>query len=197
MRSTGAHGLALIVVVAAAGGAAQPSRGIPLSSAPAGLKPEVERAEKAMATLQSRLLARLKEEMAAGGPSRAVAVCRDEAQAISAAVGREQRVKVGRTSHRLRNPKNGAPAWAAAHVAAGEGLEASAAGALVFALDNRVGVIKPIGTVEMCTRCHGAPEQIEPAVREALAKAYPGDRATGFKPGDLRGWIWAEVAPVR
>jgi hypothetical protein len=26
-----------------------------------------------------------------------------------------------------------------------------------------------------------------------LAVAYPGDRATGFAPGDLRGWMWAEV----
>jgi hypothetical protein len=27
----------------------------------------------------------------------------------------------------------------------------------------------------------------------ALAGAYPQDRATGFAPGDLRGWMWAEV----
>jgi hypothetical protein len=27
----------------------------------------------------------------------------------------------------------------------------------------------------------------------ALAARYPDDRATGFAPGDLRGWFWVEV----
>jgi hypothetical protein len=26
-----------------------------------------------------------------------------------------------------------------------------------------------------------------------LAKTYPGDRATGFAAGELRGWFWLEI----
>jgi hypothetical protein len=153
----------------------------------------VERAEKAMAALSSKLFSRLSEALKEGGAGGAVAVCRDEAPAIAAAVRRDTGVEVGRASHRLRNPKNAPPLWAEQVVSDGDGKAASAVTPLVFDLGRRIGVIKPIGTIEICTRCHGAAGSLDPAVRTAITDAYPGDRATGFKVGDLRGWIWAEV----
>ncbi len=30
-------------------------------------------------------------------------------------------------------------------------------------------------------------------VGERLAELYPDDRATGFAPGELRGWFWMKV----
>jgi hypothetical protein len=63
----------------------------------------------------------------------------------------------------------------------------------VVDLGDRVGVLRPIGTAEACTRCHGAEADVHRTIGGALAKSYPHDRATGFAPGDLRGWMWAEV----
>ena len=42
-----------------------------------------------------------------------------------------------------------------------------------------------------CLACHGS--EVSPEVREAIAARYPGDRATGFAVGDLRGALWVEV----
>ena len=44
-----------------------------------------------------------------------------------------------------------------------------------------------------CLKCHGPKEQILPEVRDALARDYPKDQATGFQEGDLRGWFWLSV----
>lgn len=185
------------IALAAAGLAAQshsPARGQSIDEAPAALRPMAARAEQGMNALQAALLARLGEQMKSGGPASAVRVCRDEAQAIGARVAREQGLALGRTSHRLRNPQNAAPQWAAALVREGAGTKAGSPGVRVFDLGDRVGVARPIGFVEMCGACHGAPERIPAEVRALVASAYPADAATGFAPGDLRGWIWAEVS---
>lgn len=168
-------------------------RGLAPDKAPAALRPAIGRAEQAMNALQSALLARLSEQMKAGGPASAVAVCRDEAQTIGARVAQEQGVALGRTSHRLRSPKNAPPAWAQPLVLEAAGTKAAAHGVRAYDLGDRVGVVRPIGFVETCGACHGAPDRIPDAVRAIVASAYPADAATGFAPGDLRGWMWAEV----
>jgi hypothetical protein len=153
----------------------------------------VARADAAMKALQGALLSRLREEMARGGPPAAITVCRDEAQAITARIAKEQGVALGRTSDRLRSSANAPPAWARETVATSAGKRAAEVQQLTFDLGDRVGVLRPIATADTCTSCHGAPSSIEPQVRDVLATAYPGDKATGFAPGDLRGWMWAEV----
>ena len=146
----------------------------------------------------SRLLARLAEAMAApgadgrpNGAGGAIDVCRREAPAIAQAVGREKGVMIGRTSDRLRNPGNVAPSWA-------RGLLADRPREEVISLnvDGSLGVLLPITIAPTCLACHGAPDRLDPAVREALATAYPDDAATGYAAGDLRGWFWIEVPPT-
>ena len=193
--------VAILVIVAVVGGLvvseAQAPPASPAPAAPAGVPQDaVERADAAMKALQGALLGRLREEMARGGPPAAITVCRDEAQAITARIGREQGIAIGRTSARLRNPANAAPAWARQTVASNEGRRAADVQQVVIDLGDRVGVMRPIGTVDTCTNCHGPEASMAPAVREVLAKAYPNDQATGFAPGDLRGWMWVEV-PTR
>jgi len=39
----------------------------------------------------------------------------------------------------------------------------------------------------LCLHCHGVPEPLTPAVRQKLRELYPDDKATGYKPGDIRG----------
>jgi mono/diheme cytochrome c family protein len=162
---------------------------------PPRLAASVQIADAAIGALQRRLSERLFEELRKGGPARAVAVCRDEAQALTAETARAQGIRVGRTSHRLRNPGNAAPAWAEQFVGAGAGRTAASAEAIVVDLGDRVGVLRPIPTTATCTQCHGAAERLSPDVRAFLKTTYPDDRAVGFEEGDLRGFIWAE-APV-
>lgn len=153
---------------------------------------ELAMAEEAMTSLGRRLLEALTTALDEGGPEAAVGVCRDQAPGIAAAVSSE-RVRVGRTSHRLRNPENAPPAWAAGIVARSAGAAANSVERHVVDAGDRLGVLAPIGTLGLCTTCHGDADTFPPELRATLAAEYPGDRATGFEIGDLRGWIWAEV----
>ena len=53
-------------------------------------------------------------------------------------------------------------------------------------------VYKPLITKAVCLKCHGS--TLAPQISDALKSAYPADRATGFKEGELRGVIVAEIA---
>ncbi len=142
-------------------------------------------------------LGELKGELAAalegGGPSAALDVCRRKAPEIAAKHSRETGSRVGRTSLRTRNPANAPDPWERVvledferRAAAGEdpaGLERSEVvgegGARTFRY------MKAIPTGEVCTICHGP--DVAPAIREKIREAYPADRATGFRPGEIRG----------
>jgi hypothetical protein len=54
-------------------------------------------------------------------------------------------------------------------------------------------VYMPLLTGKTCLKCHGEIEKIDPKVKETIAKKYPEDKATGFKEGELRGVIVAEM----
>ncbi len=154
---------------------------------------ETAKAEQAMNELQTSLLGKLRSAMEAGGPAAAVEVCRTEARTIAEAVALKQGIELGRTSHRVRNPANAPRPWARAIVEGSAGAKAAAEQIRVVDLGERVGVLRPIGTADMCTRCHGAAPDVKRNLGEALTSAYPQDRAVGFAAGDLRGWFWAEV----
>jgi hypothetical protein len=42
-----------------------------------------------------------------------------------------------------------------------------------------------------CLKCHG--ESISPEINTMIQKQYPNDKAIGFKEGELRGVIVAEI----
>ncbi|RUM73474.1 MAG: hypothetical protein DSZ10_03185 [Sulfurovum sp.] len=52
-------------------------------------------------------------------------------------------------------------------------------------------VYKPLLAQKVCLKCHGT--NIDPKIAETIKKYYPKDQATGFKEGDLRGVIVAEI----
>jgi hypothetical protein len=164
-----------------------------VADAPARLAPGMQAADAAISALQRRLAGRLLDEMKAGGPARAITVCRDEAPALTAETARVQGVRIGRTSHRLRNPGNTAPAWAQSFVAKSAGRKAASVEPTVVDLGDRIGVLRPIATAGVCLQCHGPAGRLSPDVRGYLETAYPGDRAVGFEEGDLRGFAWAEA----
>lgn len=139
-------------------------------------------------TLMERLVAALQE----GGPAAAIGVCKDAAPALAKEVGGARGLTIGRTAYRLRNPRNTPPAWAVPYVGAQRAepvvLRDESGGALA--------ALFPIQLKSECLQCHGAPEDIQPDVREAIRKAYPRDNATGFKEGELRGWFHVTVPPA-
>jgi len=47
--------------------------------------------------------------------------------------------------------------------------------------------MKAIPLQDACLKCHGTPENVAPAVTDALAADYPHDKATGYTLGQLRG----------
>lgn len=134
------------------------------------------------------LLGELSTALAEGGPERAVVVCRDRAPALARSVGAARGVALGRTSQRLRNTANRAPAWAAAFVGS-----AATEPAFFRGPEGQLGALHPIRLMPMCLQCHGRPDEIAAPVHEALRTTYPADTATGFAVGDLRGWFWVEV----
>lgn len=148
----------------------------------------------AMDQLQGKLKERLTAELQKGGPAAAAEVCRSEAPVITAGL-QGPGLKIGRTSHLLRNSTSEAPAWAAAWVNAQGGRKVAAGPkmAQVELPGGGKGYLRVIGTAPVCLTCHGAPEAMDPALKTALAQGYPQDRATGFAENDVRGWFWAEV----
>ena len=146
------------------------------------------RAVSARTTLGARLIGVLSESMSAFGPEHTVEVCSELAPKIAEETGLRYSVAVGRTSLRTRNAKNLAPAWAQDVVEANEGGEH-----IMIGPDDRVGLLTPIVTGELCTRCHGPSDTLEPSVIAAIQRHYPLDQATGFNTGDLRGWFWVDA----
>jgi len=185
--------LALSFAAASPAFAAKPAAMLSPQEVPASLAPAVARGEAAMEALRNKLFARLNELIVQGGPVSAIQVCRSEAPRIAKEIGEAHRVEIGRTSFRLRNPSNAPRAWAASHVSAAAGKKGGEVEPAVFDLGDRLGLLRPIAVMPMCTRCHGAVDGIDPEVRAELGRLYPQDQATGFAPGDLRGFIWVEV----
>jgi hypothetical protein len=58
-------------------------------------------------------------------------------------------------------------------------------------------VYVPVFVEKACTKCHGDIKDINPKVKEIISKAYPNDKAIGFKVGDLRGAMVAEIKPKK
>jgi hypothetical protein len=164
-----------------------------IKEAPAALRPAIQHGDLIILSIQNAVLSELTRELSEQGPGGAIHVCHMSATSVIYRIGREEGVAAGRTSARLRTPSNAARLWAAPIVA--QYADGPIAGVDGFAVDlgNRVGIMRPIAHRAVCSPCHGREDQLTPRVRAELKARYPKDRATGFKDGDLRGWLWVEV----
>ena len=150
-----------------------------------------QRARAAVDRLKSTLLQELQAAITAKGAAGAVDVCGDVASRIRSEVSAPD-LTIGRTSTRLRNPKNTAPAWVTSQLLELERLPADKRSPREVALPGGAfGYVEPLTTQPLCLACHGT--QLAPDVRAAIADKYPQDQATGFAGGDLRGVVWVEV----
>ncbi len=136
------------------------------------------------------LMQALTEAIGSRGAPGAIEVCREEAPRIARRLSDESGAIVGRTSLKTRNPANTPEPWqrevlqrfAKQHAG---GQEASSLEHFERMEDGGARYMKGIGTQPLCLTCHGS--TLAPDVREALARLYPHDAATGFSVGDLRG----------
>jgi len=153
----------------------------------------VEKSRELSTQLGKELKGELGAAIEKGGPVAAIDVCRTRAPAIAARLSAESGARVGRTALRVRNAGN-APddleravlEQFAGDLAAG-GVEGPLEAA--FEIKREGGIerhyMRAIPTEALCLTCHG--ETLAPDLAAAIARDYPGDQATGFKPGELRG----------
>lgn len=151
----------------------------------------VDAARRALQPFKQGLMGALQEGLAQG-PEAAIDACRLEAPRIAKSLASES-VRVGRTSHRLRNPANAPKPWMQPIL---EELRTSTPGEIVYRTADIdagwLGYAEPIYVQPLCLSCHG--EHLAPSVSSRIRKTYPEDRATGFALGDFRGLFWIELA---
>ena len=170
----------------------------PPASSPAVDAEAEQRARMAMNQLGGTLKSALVSTMKAEGSVAAMSVCSTSAQAMTAEVARERGVTVGRSSLRLRNPRNVAPDWVRAWLSEqgerpAEGVQGATRSATLDDGTAVVRVVAPLAVEAPCLVCHGPDATRAPELTAALAERYPTDQATGYQAGDLRGAIWAEA----
>jgi hypothetical protein len=136
--------------------------------------------------LKGELLSAIKEHEVVG----AITVCQTVAPRVADSLSLEGWT-IGRVSAKNRNPRNRATA---------EELEVLATFADTGATppeyqeiwDTSDSIVvyryyQPITTAPLCLKCHGDMQTLAPGVLTAVREAYPGDKATGYSSGELRG----------
>jgi hypothetical protein len=153
----------------------------------------------AASTLSDSLREKLVATMKGSGSEGAMKVCSYQAQALTREVGEKQGVRVGRTSLKLRNPKNAPDAWERQILArlrerAVEGkLPDEVFGAAEVEGKKVYRYAKPLTIGPACIGCHGNPSQVSAEVQRLLKERYPSDQATGYKLGEFCGIVSAVV----
>ncbi len=160
----------------------------------------IEEAKGAVKALGGDLKNELMTAMKAGGPVAAMDVCVTKAPELTATVAAEKKLDIGRISLKNRNPKNAPNEWQTTVLNDFEArkLKGEKPDSLVYAKTITVDdkqefrFMKAIPTGAVCLTCHGA--TLSPEISAKLKKHYPDDKATGFKPGDLRGAFYVTKA---
>ncbi|MGM0555206.1 MAG: Tll0287-like domain-containing protein [Myxococcota bacterium] len=155
---------------------------------PDAKREKLERAKAAQGEFGKTLVETLTTAIGEGGFGNAVDVCKTDAPAIAEKVSTSKDLQIGRTSFKLRNPKNTPPEWAEPYVE-----DRVTEKVVLDGPDDTLGYMAPIKMGELCVNCHGTKDKLAPEVTETLAAKYPQDEATGFEEGDLRGWFWVRV----
>jgi hypothetical protein len=159
----------------------------------AGSESVIAAAKTAIKDFAGALQSELKSAMQAGGPVAAIGVCNSQALPISEKVANEHGMALSRVSLKNRNPANAPNAWQLTVLNEFEKMKALGqdVGSLTWSSTANVDggkefrFMKAIPTGTVCLQCHG--RDISPDVSQILAGLYPGDRATGYDEGDIRG----------
>lgn len=185
MRPTGLAAAPLLALVACAGESEPPAPALDEAAVIAASVPIAQ-------SFQAELKAQLQAAIKAGGPKEAVSVCQQAAPAIAAAQSEASGAEVSRIAARHRNPAGGVPEELAEAYAALEAaplVEGKPATEVVQTGSGEGAKVHVLSAIPMqdqpCSVCHGT--AIDPALKAHIDQLYPGDLATGFTPGELRG----------
>ena len=166
--------------------------------------PWVGDARQIATTMPPKMMQVLKEETAKGGSANATVVCREKAPLMAKSISEQSGWNIRRVSLRVRNPKATPDAWERTvledfdrRAAAGEDPATLEKSELVADGDKKLQrYMKALPTQALCMTCHGAPDKLDSDLTEQLQKLYPDDKATGYRPGEIRGAITMNrVAP--
>ncbi len=134
--------------------------------------------------LMSTLVTGIKEK----GPIEAMHSCNISAPEILKKF-QEERLSLGRTSHKIRNPKNMPADWIIPII---EEYKNSTAGnpmeGKVVKGQGYMAYVEPIYVKALCLTCHG--KDVPDALKEGIQAKYPNDQAIGFVEGEFRGLFW-------
>jgi hypothetical protein len=147
-----------------------------------------ERGAQLLAPFKQSLQGALREGLAES-PVHAIGICQVQAPRIAESLSADN-VRVGRSSHRLRNPANTAPDWVSPVLQEYLDSNEQREPRTVDLAGNQIGYVEPIVMQPMCITCHG--DNLAPDITTSIQALYPEDRATGFAVGDLRGVFWVE-----
>lgn len=164
---------------------------------------DFRRAERTAVGLSELLISNLTRTMSTQGILPALTFCMEQAPRLAQQVASEHGVRIGRVSvsGRQRNSANAPIAWQSRVLTQFQQKVDRGAkpGDLVHVqtteLPDTVSlrVMYGIEVQPYCLSCHGSGNEVPEEIKTALAQLYPGDAATGFKRGDLRGAMWVEV----
>jgi hypothetical protein len=159
-------------------------------------EPEADSPEKQARELAQQFVSllkpQLKQAVAEGGATRAIAVCADVAPAIADSLSAKSGWAVKRVSLKSRNASRAVPdSWERTVLlefdrrqAAGENAAAISFGAVV---GGQYRYMQAQGVEPLCLVCHG--KGLADDVQETLRQYYPDDWATGYSLGQVRGAI--------
>ncbi len=149
----------------------------------------VERARALAATFKGSLKEALMEGLQ-DGPADTIGVCAFMAPEIAAELSVDG-ARIGRASHRLRNPANEAAAWVQPLIEEYRQTPPGAEPKAVRIDDSTVGYVEPLYVGKPCLVCHG--QAVPEEVQQEILAVYPEDTATGFAEGEFRGVVWVEI----
>ena len=159
-------------------------------------EPQVESPAKQAGALAqefvSLLKPQLKQAMAEGGPTRAIAVCADIAPGIADALSAGSGWTVKRVSLSARNASRAVPdSWERKVLLEFDRRQVEGEDAADISFGEVVGgryrYMQAQGVEPLCLLCHG--KGLADATQDALRQYYPDDQATGYNLGQVRGAI--------
>ncbi|MCB0404717.1 MAG: DUF3365 domain-containing protein [Bdellovibrionales bacterium] len=145
----------------------------------------IEKAHAAVDSVKKEFKQVLMDAVKTGDLEKAIPSCKIK-------VPKPKHMKVGRTSHRLRNPKNAPPEWTKSYLEKFSKAKPEDIPKYVITSlgKNQYGYVQPIFVEPICLNCHG--RYVAKDVKAAIRKEYPQDMAINFDVGDFRGLIWLE-----
>lgn len=132
----------------------------------------------------------LKNALQKGGVKEAVEVCSKKAPDIAEKLSLKTSWQVKRVSLKARNQQNAVPnSWETSVLKEFNQRQLNGESVIKMAkadiVNNEFRFMKAQGVEPLCLTCHG--RNLSEETKEALAKHYPEDKATGYALGEVRG----------